>query len=128
MERAAKSLARLKNSGVVSPEDLARSAWPMAVGERLALRTRPLRMVRSTLVVEVEDAIWQKQLHQLRHQILAGIRKVLGEGVVEDLEFRIGVPRRPPQVAVSASPVEAEAIGDPVLRTLYERAKKKAIS
>jgi len=129
MERAAKTLARLKTSGVVSSEDLARSAWPVAVGDRLAARTRAQRMVRSTLIVEVEDAIWQKHLHQLRYQILQAIRKVVGDDVVEDLEFRIGVPRRPPQVAATASTLDtAEAIGDPVLQTLYQRAKKKAIS
>ena len=131
MERAAKTLARLKTSGVVSSEDLARSVWPVAVGDRLAARTRAQRMVRSTLIVEVEDAIWQKHLHQLRHQILQAIRKVIGDDVVEDLEFRIGVPRRPPQIATAAAsspPDETEAIGDPVLHALYQRAKKKAIS
>jgi predicted nucleic acid-binding Zn ribbon protein len=130
MERAAKSLAKLK--GVVSPEDLARSAWAHAVGKRLAERTRPLRMVRSTLIVEVEDALWQRNLHQLRHQILPQLRKALGDGVVEDLEFRIGVPRRPPQMAAAASRAhprdEADEVADPVLRMLYERARKKAIS
>jgi len=130
MERAAKSLTRLK--GVVPAEDLARSAWATAVGKRLAERTRAVRMVRSTLIVEVEDAVWQKHLHQLRGQILPQLRKVLGEGVVEDIEFRIGVPRRPPQIAAAAStaPVEdeVESVADPVLRMLYARARRKAIS
>jgi predicted nucleic acid-binding Zn ribbon protein len=131
MERAAKSLARLKSNALVAPEDLARSAWPVAVGARLAARTRAVRMVRSTLIVEVEDAVWPKPLHQLRYQILQSFQKVLGDNIVEDLEFRIGIPRRPPQVATAASPSmphDAEAIGDPVLRTLYQRSKKKAIS
>ena len=127
MERAAKSLAKLKATGVVSADDLARAAWPVAVGKRLADRTRALRMVRSTLLVEVEDAVWQRQLHQMRGQILTRIRQVIGEGVIEDVEFRIGVPRRPPQMA-SSTRDSADSIHDPVLRLLYDRAKKKAIS
>jgi hypothetical protein len=126
MERAAKSLAKLKATGVVSPDDLARAAWPAAVGKRLADRTRPLRMVRTTLIVEVEDAVWQKQLHYLRQQILTRIGQVLGGGVIEDLDFRIGVPRRPPQMASTRD--SAEMVIDPVLRMQYDRAKKKAIS
>ncbi|HZU28874.1 MAG TPA: DUF721 domain-containing protein [Bryobacteraceae bacterium] len=127
MERAAKSLAKLKTTGVVSPDDLARAAWPLAVGKRLADRTRPLRLVRSTLLVEVEDAVWQRQLHQMRGQILTRIRQVLGDDVIDEVEFRIGVPRRPPQMAASTRD-GAESVQDPVLRMLYDRAKKKAVS
>jgi|SRR5579884_4093551 len=127
MERAAKSIAKLKATGVVAPDDLARAAWPAAVGQRLADRTRPLRMVRSTLIVEVDDAVWQRQLHQMRGQILTRIRQVLGDGMVEDLEFRVGVQRRPARMATSVRD-ESESVGDPVLRMLYDRAKKKAIS
>jgi predicted nucleic acid-binding Zn ribbon protein len=127
MERAAKSLAKLKAAGVVSPDDLARAAWPVAVGKRLADRTQPVRMVRATLIVEVEDAVWQRQLHQMRGQILARIRQVIGEDIIQDLEFRIGVPRRPPQMA-SSPREQQDAVNDPVLRMQYDRAKKKAIS
>ena len=89
-------------------------------------------MVRSRLVVEVEDAVWQRQLFQLSSQILPRIAKVLGAGIVEELEFRIAprIPRRPPQMAAAPAAVDAEAEGirDPVMRAIYKRSRKKAIS
>ena len=89
-----------------------------------------MKLVRTTLVVEVEDAIWQKQLHLLSRQILDRLRKVTGSGTIEDLEFRIAIPRRQPQRApireTVAVPDEAESIQDPVLKKLYRLSRKKA--
>jgi hypothetical protein len=80
--------------------------------------------------VETEDAIWQKQLFHLRHQILRRLAAVLGDEIVHDVEFRIATPRRPPQAAETASTEasgdEADRIEDPVMRLIYKRARKKA--
>jgi hypothetical protein len=131
MERAGRSIAKLRGSNL-APDQLAVAAWPAAVGERLASRTNALTLVRTRLVIEVEDAVWQKQLFQLREQILPKIRAVIGPGIVEELEFRVAprVPRRPPQIATTttAADAEAESIRDPIFRTLYKQARKKAIS
>lgn len=107
------------------------AVWPEVIGKRLASRAVAVALVRDKLVVEVEDAIWQKQLYFLRYQIVDKSRKVLGEGVVNEVEFRVAVRRRPPQVALTAAPVvdrigNADSIKDPVLRILYNQAKKKA--
>ena len=129
MERAAKSLAKLKLGGAISSEGLACAAWPVAVGERIARHAVAKSLVRERLVVEVDDAVWQKQLFHLRHPILEKLRETLGD-LVNDVEFRIAIPRRPPQPAPSLNPSkpldEADAIGDPVLRILYKQARKKA--
>jgi hypothetical protein len=130
MERIGKSLGKLKLDGVFSTEELARSAWPAAVGRRIATRAVAKALVRGSLIVEVEDAIWQKQLFHLRFPILAKLAEVLGQGVVTDVEFRIATPRRPPQPAQSLHPRvaddEADQISDPVLRIVYKQARKKA--
>jgi Dna[CI] antecedent, DciA len=130
MERAGKSLAKLTLGGAVSHEELARAAWPAAVGKRIALHAAAKSLVRGSLIVEVEDAVWQKQLFQLRFSILAKLRETLGNGIIEDVEFRIATPRRPPQQARSLDqerPLdEADRIRDPVLRILYRQARKKA--
>lgn len=130
MERAAKSLAKMKLSDAVSREDLARAAWQAAVGERIACHANPRSLVRGSLIVEVDDAVWQKQLFHLRGQILARLKQVLGEGILSDVEFRIATPRRPPQPAQSLNPAvptdEADRIHDPVMRILYKQARKKA--
>jgi hypothetical protein len=129
MERAGKAIANLKLSGKVAPQDLAVAAWPAAVGARLAARAVAVGLVRATLIVEVEDAVWQKQLFQLRTQILRKLRAIAGEDLIQDVEFRIGVKRRPPQTAGTISPSgadDADRIADPILRMLYKQSRKKA--
>src|ERR1700689_436363 len=133
MERAGKALAKLKLSDAISPDQLAFAAWPAAVGKRIAVHACPKALVRGSLVVEVEDAIWQRQLFHLRFNILAKLTEVLGSGIITDLEFRIASanpPRRPPQSAQShgktVSADDADSIQDPVMRILYKQARGRA--
>ena len=101
MERASKLIRGLRLSGdVITPEQLCCAAWPEAVGKKIAGHTRPAKLVRSRLVVEVEDHTWQRQLFALTPHILSNLDKTLGRGLVEDLEFRIVPRRREPVVAV----------------------------
>ena len=130
MERAGKSLAKLKLSDAISPDDLARAAWPAAVGKRIAIHAAAKSLVRGSLIVEVEDGVWQKQLFYLRFQILAKLQEMVGAGIITDVEFRIATPRRPPQPALRLnapqSQDEADAIPDPGMRIVYKQARKKA--
>lgn len=137
MERASKFIRGLPLPGdTIAAEELACAAWPQAVGKTIAGHTRPMRMVRTRLIVEVEDKIWQRQLFVLTQHILRNLEKQLGAGLVEDLEFRIVPRRRGPQLAeqsVAAPPVmaqmdEAESIADPVLRGIYKASRKKALA
>jgi predicted nucleic acid-binding Zn ribbon protein len=100
------------------------------VGKRIAAHAAAKSLVRGSLIVEVEDGIWQKQLFYLRFQILAKLQEVVGAGVITDVEFRVATPRRPPQPALSLSdskPIdEADAIADPGMRIVYKQARKKA--
>jgi predicted nucleic acid-binding Zn ribbon protein len=127
MERAGRSLAKLKLSGKISVDGIALAAWPAAVGERIASHARAVALVRGNLVVEVEDAIWKKQLFYLRSQIVAKVQGLLGDNSVTDVEFRLATPRRPPQVAQAlTSQDEADGIPDRMLRIVYRQARKKA--
>jgi len=136
MERAARSLLKMKLSSAVSADDLACAGWRAAVGARIAARTQAIALVRGKLVVEVEDAVWQKQLFGLRGQILHRIHSVLGDASVTEVEFRIRKERRPVQSAISHAISqgsdalrrdEADGIADPALRIVYKQARKKAI-
>src|ERR1035441_5484390 len=70
MERASKLIRGLKLSGdVITSEQLCCAAWPEAVGKKIAGHTRPAKLVRTRLVVEVEDHIWQRQLFALTPHI-----------------------------------------------------------
>ena len=135
MERASHFIQKNKLSKkVFSQEDLTRAVWPNAVGKAIASHTSRLTLVRTTLVVEVEDAIWQKQLFTLRDQILRRLQRVLGSAeLVQDLEFRVGIQRRQPQRAETRlSPQttlpydEADSIQDAVLKKVYRLSRKKA--
>ncbi|HET9320820.1 MAG TPA: DciA family protein, partial [Bryobacteraceae bacterium] len=70
MERASKVLGSLSlPAGTVTPEAMVCAAWAGAVGKKIAAHTRAAKLVRAHLIVEVEDAIWRRQLFVLREQI-----------------------------------------------------------
>ena len=133
MERAGRVIGKLGGKLGMSrrgltDEQIALASWRVAVGERLALRTNPIALVRDRLVIEVEDAVWQRQLFTLRSQIMRQLENAAGRRIVEQLEFRIAVPKRqPPARAESLAPVdEADGIRDAYLRNIYKAARKKA--
>ena len=136
MQRASTLIRGLTLPGEpIDAEGLARAAWAAAVGTKIAGHTRAARMVRTRLIVEVEDKIWQRQLFALTPQILGNLARQLGAGVVEDLEFRIVPQRRGPQRAervaaahAAAHADEAESIADPILRGIYKASRKKALA
>lgn len=136
MERAARVIKNSKYSRqILTDDDIARAIWPAAVGKAIAAHTLRVKMVRATLVVEVEDAVWQKQLFTLSRQILDRLRIVSGSSSIEQIEFRVGAPRREPQratarqsAAAATLPFEddAESIQDPVLKKVYQLSRKRA--
>jgi predicted nucleic acid-binding Zn ribbon protein len=99
----------------------------MAVGKKIAKRTRPTNLVRGVLIVEVEDFVWQRQLNTLRHFLLRNLHKELGEPLVTEIDFRPMPRRLAPQRAETARPIVRviDGIGDPVLGMLYQQSKKK---
>lgn len=124
MQRAGRLIGKLKISHkLADPESRARAAWNVAAGKKIAERTRPTRLVRSTLIVEVEDAIWQRQLNTLRHFLLKNLTTTLGEELITDIDFRPAPPRRPVQREEVLTRIDG--IADPVLALLYQQSKKK---
>ncbi len=135
MERAARVIKNSKYSRqILTDDDIARAIWPAAVGKAIAAHTVRVKMVRATLVVEVEDAIWQKQLFTLSRQILDRLRVVSGSSSIEQIEFRVGAPRREAQRATTRQNAaaatlpfdDAESIQDPVLKKVYQLSRKRA--
>lgn len=129
MDRAGKLIRSLKLPGeCIDPEDVVRAAWIQAVGPRIGAHARAVALAGRRLVVEVEDAVWQRQLQTLAPRILAKLAAVAGSECVAAIEFRTGLPRRQPQRAESTRPSrdEADAIADPVLRRLYIAARNRS--
>jgi predicted nucleic acid-binding Zn ribbon protein len=130
MERASRVLGKLNLQGTVTQEAMVCAAWAGAVGKKIAAHARASKLVRTHLVVEVEDAIWQRQLFALRGQIRSKIDESIGAGVVEDIEFRVMPLRLGPQRAQHATvrADEADGITDPVLRNLYKASRQRELA
>jgi predicted nucleic acid-binding Zn ribbon protein len=104
-------------------------AWKHAVGETLSARAMAESLRDQTLVVAVEDKVWQRQLEQMRDQFLFRLNKVLGRRVVQGIEFRIAPEKfavQKPVAEKSATrsvPIElisaAASIEDPGLRKAF---------
>jgi predicted nucleic acid-binding Zn ribbon protein len=128
MERAGRLISKLGlPTGTVSIEELACAAWPAAVGKKIAARTRALFLAGGRLRVEVEDAVWQRQLTVLKGQILRKLEEVLGQAAVKDVEFRVSPRRRPPQPAPEPrrGQDEADQIPDPFLGAIYRQQRRR---
>ncbi len=129
MERVSRIIGKVHGAEApITPEQIVIGAWPRAVGKRLAQNTRAIKMVRTRLVVEVEDQVWQRNLFTVSRFILSNLAKHVGSGVVDDLEFRVVPRRREPRRALHSTPLlqdEADGILDPGLRRLYVAARRR---
>ena len=128
MERAGSLIGKLKLSPEVDdPETRARAAWALAAGKKIAAHTLASALVRGTLVVEVEDFVWQKQLNTLRHFLLRNLKEVAGRGSGHGDRFPADASQRiKPQRAESArrAAMDSNGIEDPVMAMLYRQSKK----
>jgi hypothetical protein len=140
MERAARVFRKAKQSrSLLTDDQTLNVVWPAAVGRAIANHTSHVRLVRTTLVVDVEDMMWQRQLRTLERQIIERVKTLIPDLAVADMEFRIGVPRRQAQRATSSSGAlasaplftpalgdEADSIQDPGLKKVFEISRRKA--
>ena len=123
MQRAGSLIRKLKlPAGSDSPENRAKAAWKLAAGDKIERYTVAVSLVRGTLVVEVSDMIWQRNLYGFRYTLLGNLEEILGERLVTALDFRPMLQRRGPQVAETVRP---DGIADPVMSLLYSQSKKK---
>jgi hypothetical protein len=121
---------------------LLRAAWPTAVGEELARRTRVVALDRGVLRVMVPDIRWQRSLLRVRGDILARLRTVAGHAsprmlgfVTGPVEDTAGKPEPLPAVE-PAEPAEppaavqqaAESIPDPEIRARFLAAAGRYLS
>jgi len=110
---------------------LARAAWTVAVGRRIAKHTTGVLLDGKTLTVQVEDEIWLHQLSTLRPRILRNLAEELGDGVISRVLFRVKARRiGPGRADAGRRPMgradEAEQIADPVLRTIYRQSRRRS--
>src|SRR5260370_17172303 len=79
MERASRLFGKMDFPGdSVSRQELVCAAWSAAVGKRIARHARAERLVRTKLIVGVDDAVWQRHLFSLSRIILSNLAENLG--------------------------------------------------
>jgi predicted nucleic acid-binding Zn ribbon protein len=92
MESLLKTLPAILTAAGQSPEVTEAgcfAAWKHAVGDALSIHAVPLRLEEQTLIVAVADNIWQKQLEQIRPQLLFRLNSVLGHSLVKSIDLRV---------------------------------------
>jgi len=92
MNQLIKSLPQVLRAAGDSPEvaeAAAIAAWKFVAGDGLKDHALPVKLAERTLTISVSDAIWQKQLHSMRGQLLFRINSTLGQPIVGALEFVI---------------------------------------
>ncbi len=90
MNQLIKSLPGVLRAAGDSPEvaeAAAIAAWKHAAGNGLKEHAVPLKLEDRTLTIAVADAIWQKQLHSMRGQLLFRVNSILGKPLVGALDF-----------------------------------------
>ena len=109
MNQLIKSLPQVLRAAGSSPEvaeAAAVAAWKHAAGEGLKEHAVPVKLEQRTLTIAVADAIWQKQLHSMRGQLLFRINSILGQPLVGTLEFVIDAKLARKRVEQSSPPEE----------------------
>ena len=64
--------------------------WPKAVGEKIALQTRPDCLRNKTLFVKTTSSVWVQQLHFMKEEIRQRLNQLAGKTVVNEIRFSIG--------------------------------------
>lgn len=109
MESLIKTLPAILTAAGPSPEVAEAAcfaAWKHAVGDALSVHVVPLKLEDQKLIVAVADSIWQKQLEQIRPQLLFRLNTILGHSLVKSIELRVD-PKALPETRLP----EAPAIG-----------------
>lgn len=115
-------------------EELVISYWPEVVGREIAVRTRAAALRRGTLLVEMWDAEWRKQVLPLRYRIMAELNRALGGDVVSKIHLRLtraeGKPPRRAEDRKPARPLSpaddgGAGVEDPHLRRIYHASLRR---
>ncbi len=67
-----------------------KKSWARTVGENIARRARPRRLIDRTLHLTVSSSPWMTELKYLKGDLIAKVNKRLGEELVTDIIFKLG--------------------------------------
>ena len=92
------------------PHEAVLLAWPLVCGKEVAARSQALTFSEGTLIVEVPDATWRRQLQSFASRYLAEYQNLLGP-VVRGIEFKLKLSAASDQR--SAKPVRSVSPDSP---------------
>jgi predicted nucleic acid-binding Zn ribbon protein len=87
--KALPAVLRASGNAPEVAEAAAIAAWKFSAGAGLKEHAVPVSLQDRILKIAVPDAIWQKQLHAMRGQMLFRINSLLGQPLVGSIEFII---------------------------------------
>ena len=64
--------------------------WEEAVGPVLSEQIKPAAMKDKLLLVHVADSAWLQELQYIKADIIQSVNQTAGQGLVEDIKFKIG--------------------------------------
>jgi predicted nucleic acid-binding Zn ribbon protein len=73
--------SKLKTSGIFNH-------WKEIVGEEIAKRSSPEKLIRGTLYISVSSSTWASELSLMSVQLIEKINAFAGEKVVKTIRFR----------------------------------------
>lgn len=91
--------------------------WEKAVGPQIAAQSRPNRMRKEILLVNVSSSVWMQQLHFLKEEIIGKVNALTSSPPIKDIRFSIG------QIPVPTVKGKEAAVGPYDLGNLKERDK-----
>jgi predicted nucleic acid-binding Zn ribbon protein len=77
-----------KKSNLTSDE--IEKIWKETAREKASLHTKPTSFRKKRLVINVDSSSWLYELTLRKNELLASLKKRLGEDKIEELQFRIG--------------------------------------
>jgi hypothetical protein len=119
LENLAKEEGQLKNALLAS---VLIRGWTSLFEGPIALNSWPVGVNRGVLSVETNSSAWAHQLGLMKGEILTKISKLLGEGKIEDVRFKIG-QRKERKIKAAAKPSES---AEPITLERLEEKHKEA--
>ena len=70
--------------------DEVENIWKEIVGEKASAHTRPASLRKKQLVINIDGSSWLYELTLRKNELLAKLKKRMGEDKIKELRFRIG--------------------------------------
>lgn len=95
--------------------------WPDVVGQAIASRAAPLRIINGTLTVAVSNGPWMQELSFLKEMIKDKLNLTLGSEIVKDIILKSGKAPKPDLPVEEAEPMKI-SLTDSQLRQIDSQA------